>query len=348
MRKSDGLYEYTGCVHIHTTASDGTKGIEEIAAIAADLGLDFALIADHMTLKNRHENKEGYFGDTLVLVGYEHNDVDDCHHYLLFESDDVLPADLTAAEYVALGKKQGALGIIAHPDEIRPRHGKYPSFPWNDWNVDGFDGIEIWNQMSEWMEKLGTENNLKMLFSPRSSLTSPTDRILERWDTLNRSRKIAGIASVDAHAFAHKIGPLRIIIFPYKVQFKSLRTHLLLDEPLARELAAAKRQFYQAIRNCRIFVSNYRHGDASGFRFQATRPGQKVTIGGNLEFGPNTTITVRTPRSALIRLIRDGRPVLEAKGDEIEYPADREGLYRVEAYRKKKGWIFSNHIRIGP
>ena len=47
-----------------------------------------------------------------------------------------------------------------------------------------------------------------------------------------------------------------------------------------------------------------------------------------------------------IRLLCDGGIIKEEKGDSLEYSTDRRGVYRVEAYKGKKGWIFSNHIRL--
>jgi len=347
MVKSDGYFEYQGCIHIHTTESDGTKSIDEVTAIASDVELDFILISDHMTLNSRDAGKELYYKNTLVLIGYEHNDNEDINHYLLFDTKNVLGRNLKASEYVAEGKRQGALGIIAHPDEIRPRHARYPSYPWLAWDAIGFDAIEIWNQMSEWMENLSSMNWLKMLFSPRKSLDSPTGRILDRWDSLNRQGKIAGLAAIDVHAHPYRFGPFRITIFPYKVQFRSLRTHLLLTEELSREIPIARRQIYEAIRDCRVFVSNFRWGDASGFKFMARRGAQEAIAGGSVDSYKDAIIQVQTPNKAKIRLIGNGERLVEIDASNLEYKPKQNGLYRVEVLKRNKGWIYSNHIRIG-
>ncbi len=347
MKKVGDYYEYQGCVHIHTIDSDGTKSVEEVAEIASSTGLDFILVSDHMTLKSREENREGFYNDTLVLIGYEHNDPDDCNHYLLFETKDVLPGNMTAREYVTEGQRQGALGIIAHPDEIRPMDGKYRSYPWTEWDVDGYDAIEIWNQMSEWMENLKPYNQLKMLFSPRKFMRSPTDRILRKWDEVNRTRKVAGLSAADVHAFPYKIGPFRVTIFPYKVQLKSLRSHLLLPDLLSKDVDKARLQVYDAIRDCRAFISNYRWGDASGFDFSAIKGSTNIVSGGYLESYEDCLIRVNCPDYAKIRLICDSERIVEAFGNSLEYKPVKNGLYRVEVHRGNRGWIYSNHIRIG-
>lgn len=336
----------TGTVHVHTVDSDGTRTHEDIAAIAGEVGLDFVLFTDHMTLHSFHAGKEGYYGDVLVLIGYEHNDRDDCNHYMIFGADEVLPASMTAAEYVTAAAEKGWLGIMAHPDEIRGRDARFRSYPWTEWDVKDFDGLEIWNQMSEWMENLNVYNQFLMLFSPRKWLRSPTDRILRRWDDVNKSRRVAGIGSVDAHGFLYRAGPLRLTIFPYKVQFKSLRTHLLLKEPLSRDLDKARNQIYHAIRDCRVFVSNFRWGEAREFRFQIINRSGASTCGGEIAFDEDTQAVVSAPLRGRIRLIGDGKLLKEHRGTEMEYRLERPGVYRVEIFRGKKGWIFSNHIRV--
>lgn len=346
-RKTGDWYQYSGAIHMHTTESDGTLPIQDVIAIGRSAGLDFMLFTDHMTLSNREAGHEGFYGDALVLVGYEHNDLDDKNHYLMFDSPQVYPADMTAREYVAAGARDGALGILAHPDEQRNPDGRYPPYPWLDWEVAGFDGIELWNQMSEWMERLTPYNRVAMAFSPRKSMVAPTARILRKWDDINMTRKCAGIAGVDAHAFPIKVGPFTIKIFPYKVHFRSLRTHILLPEPLSRDLDIARTQVYEAIRDCRIFGSNLRWGNAAGFEFIATQRDKKVTMGGELSGEGDSVIAVRLPVRRSIRLICNGEPLLETQSNRLEYRVQNPGHYRVEVWKKKRCWIFSNHIRIG-
>lgn len=345
--KVGNFYHYSGVIHVHTTESDGTKTLEEVAAIGRQVGLDFIMFTDHMNLNNRDRGKEGFYGDTLAMVGYEHNDLDDNNHYLIFESPAVYPKDATVAEYVAAASRDGALGIIAHPDEIRDRMGKYPPYPWTDWTASGYQAIELWNQMSEWMEKLKPSNKLLMAFSPRKSMVGPTERVLRLWDEINLRQKCAGVASTDAHAFPIGIGPFIVEIFPYKVHFKSLRTYVIMREPMSRDLSAAKRQLSDAIRECRVFVANLRWGDAASFQFLAERGGESITAGERMDDHEGVTLRVTLPSAAEVRVVHNGRIVREALTEHLNYRVVHPGLYRVEAWKGKRGWIFSNHIRIG-
>jgi hypothetical protein len=221
-----------GVSHIHTTDSDGSKPISEIIEIGQKTGLDFLFFTDHMTLRSLHLGLEGWHEKTFVLIGYEIHDQTNKNHYLVFNMNEVLSGELSPQEYVKEIKRQGGLGIIAHPDETRVLP-QFPPYPWTAWDVKEFDGIEIWNQMSEWMEEINKFNQLKMFVSPRKALKSPTPKILKIWDELNQERKVFGISGVDVHAHPYRVGPFKLIIFPYKVQFKSLRTHLLLDTSLS-------------------------------------------------------------------------------------------------------------------
>lgn len=339
-------YQYSGAVHIHTTESDGTKTLEEVIKVGKHTGLDFMMFADHMTLSNRENGGEGIYDDILVVIGYEHNDVNDDHHYLLFESPRVYPNNMSAAEYVAAGSQDNAIGILAHPDEIRDHLKDYRPYPWRDWSADSFQGIELWNQMSEWMEKLTKFNKIPMSLSPRKSMVGPTDRILKKWDELNQTRKVVGVAGVDAHAFPVKLGPFTVEIFPYKVHFRCLRTHVLLPEPMATDFEKAKKQLYDALLDCRVYISNMRWGNADTFEFYAQNGSEKVISGGTLSSSENGKLITKLPSKAVIKLVHNGKYILETSAEYLEYTNLQSGLYRVEAWKGQRGWIYSNHIRV--
>ncbi|MBD3168700.1 MAG: histidinol-phosphatase [candidate division Zixibacteria bacterium] len=336
----------TGCIHIHTTYSDGTKTVEEISKIAGEVGLDFILITDHLTLKGYKKGEEGFYGKTLTLIGYEEQDAANKNHYLIFGLEDVLDPELTAKEYVAETDRLGGLGIIAHPDEVRVHLPKYPSYPWTEWNARGFHGIELWNHMSEWMEGLKKYNQIKMALRPRKYLKKPTDRILSIWDALNENQKIAGIGSIDVHGFPYKLGPFSITIFPYKVQFKSIRSHLVMPGPLSEDFETAKKQIYDAIRECRIFISNYRWGDARDFRMWVETPRTRVEIGGEGDYEDEAVLKIILPEAADVNVVRNGKSYSKFRGDSGEIPLFSPGIYRVEATKQGKGWVYSNHIRL--
>ena len=346
-KNSLGWFQYSGAIHMHTTDSDGAKPIEEVIRIGQSAGLEFMMFTDHMTLNQRDLGKEGIYGKTLVVIGYEHNDLNDENHYLLFGTPQVYPENATAAEYVSAGDKDGALGIMAHPDEIRDTLPEHPPYAWTDWSVKGYDGMELWNQMSEWLEKLNRFNKLIMAFSPRKSMVGPTDRILKTWDQVNLRRKVVGVAGVDAHAFPIKVWPMTVEIFPYKVHFRSLRCHILLPDKISGDFEVARAQLYDAFRDCRLFFSNLRWGNADKFEFYARNENEQAHCGGNIDSIDGTRLFAKLPSRAKIKLIYNGECLVESVTDNLEFKVTTPGIYRLEAWKGKRGWIFTNHIRIG-
>jgi hypothetical protein len=340
------LHEIAGVIHIHSNYSDGSKSIEDIAKIGESAGLDFLMFSDHMTLAPLRDGLERYHNKIAVLIGYEIQDAKDENHFLAFGLEKELPSELRAKDYVAAVKAAGGLGIIAHPDEIRSAIPQYPSYPWTDWEADGFDGIEIWNHMSAWMELLRRINVLKLIFTPRRGLVGPTDRVLKKWDELSRRRNVTAIGSADVHAHPLRKGPIKLTIFPYKVQFRSIRTHLLLDNPLSRDIAVAKSQIFEAIRCCRAFVSNFRWGDARGFRFYAENDQRSFQMGERIPFSADLKLIMIAPTEAQINIIKDGQLLQKKYGKAFEFPIKTPGFFRVELLKDNRGWIYSNHLRI--
>ena len=201
--------------------------------------------------------------------------------------------------------------------------------------------------MSAWLEGLARGNKLKYLLNPRSLLTAPPRETLAMWDKFNIRRRVVGIGSADAHGFKLKIlGIFHRTIFPYRVELCSIRTHILTKRELPRDFTSAKENFFGALHKCRVFISNYRWGDARGFRFWAESPNEYAIIGDKIKFNPKMKIFVESPLPAEIHLIYNGKKIATAKGKSAEFYAKRYGIYRVELYREGKGWIFTNHIRV--
>ncbi len=345
------LYLYNGVIHIHSTYSDGALSIPEIAASAAALKLDYMLMTDHNTLKPKFDGLEGYHSSVLVGIGMEINDPADTNHYLAFDIDEDFSELLPPGEYVRRVKEQGGFGFIAHPDENRSHLDAYPPYPWNLWDNQAFDGIEIWNQMSEWMEGLTSKNKFRRVLHPRRSILGPKQVTLQRWDELNLKRKVVGLGGVDAHGVNYKLwGLFRLIIFRYKVVFRTIRTHLLTLNKLHPENPANYKQdittLYEALRHGRSFFSNHYLGDASAFRFYAVSADSEFQMGDTVPFLPDLRFIIKNPGQAVTRLLHNGQIIANFSAPEISYPVPSPGVYRVEVLREAQPWIFSNHIRI--
>ncbi|HEX2983405.1 MAG TPA: PHP domain-containing protein [Ignavibacteriales bacterium] len=347
------MFEYAGVIHIHSVFSDGSGEVKEIASYASECGLDYIIITDHNTLRALHEGYEGWFNNTLTLVGCEINDKENKNHYLAFGIRENPSTRLPAQEIINKVKEKGGIGFIAHPHEKRNSMKEHPPYPWTDWNAEGFNGIEIWNHMSEWMEGLTEENKYQWFVHPLKSVTAPPAETLKKWDELSLTRKVIGIGGADAHA--HKVnlfGFFEVEVFPYKTLFKSIRTHVLTEKKLVKnedpkDIAEAKSLIYEALESGRCFVSNYYHADAAGFRFFAESGGKIYQMGDSLKLGGKTILRSMQPNfSGNIKLIRNGEPYDSVNDFNAEFIIKETGSYRVEVYLDGKAWIFSNHIKI--
>jgi hypothetical protein len=346
------MYEYVGALHIHSVFSDGSGEIPDIALHADESGLDFILISDHNTLRGLEEGYEKWYGKTLVLIGCEINDRKNQNHYLAFGLNKTLSTRLPAKEYVTKVNDNGGFGFIAHPHEKRSSMAEHPPYPWTEWDCEDYTGIEIWNHMSEWMEGLTEQNKFNYFIHPLKSIIAPPQETLKVWDEVSMKRKVVGVGGVDAHA--HKVNMLgffEVEVFPYKVLFKSIRTHILTGEKIAisdsKEMENSKRIIYGALREGRCFVSNYYHGDASSFRFYAKRGETEYQMGDSFPFSSDISLKVEVPENgAVIKLFKNGSKTKEIQGTKAAFEADTPGIYRVEVYLNNNAWIFSNHIRI--
>jgi hypothetical protein len=348
------MFEYIGALHIHSVFSDGSGEVPEIAKFADEVGLDFIILTDHNTLRALDEGYENWYGNTLCLVGSELNDKENKNHYLAFGIDKTYSTRISAKEYVKKIKEHGGIGFLAHPHEKRQHMQEHPPYPWLEWDTDDFNGIEIWNHMSEWMENLTEENKYQAFLHPLRTIVAPPKETLKIWDELNLKRKVVGIGGVDAHAHKYNLlGFLEVEIFPYKVLFKSIRTHILLKDELVREkgedaIQQSKKMIYNALADGKCFFANDYHADSKGFRFFAELNDKIYHMGDSIKNADRIKLRILLPvQEAEIKLIRNGKEISNIVNNSAEFIIEEAGAYRVEVYLHKKAWIYSNHIRIG-
>jgi len=302
----------------------------------------------------------------MLIVGYEVNDTSNKNHYLVFGLDELIGTfrvlfngelgnNLSAVEYVKEIKEKGGVGFIAHPFEKRNNLPQHPAYPWTAWESNDFDGIEIWNHMSEWVEGMTEKNKVQRFLHPLKSIIAPEKKVLQKWDELNEKRKVVGLGSIDAHAHKQNVlGFYNIEIFPYKVLFKSIRTHVLIDTEIEKgnqkKFAGYKKEIINALKKGSSFIVNHYHGDGYGFRFFAEYNGKNYNMGDEIIYEPKISKKVVfhafVPTEATIKLIKNGKCIDTYNGPGCVWDSDGAGNYRVECWLNNKGWIFSNHIRV--
>ncbi|MBZ0202435.1 MAG: PHP domain-containing protein [Ignavibacteria bacterium] len=356
------MYEYSGAVHIHSVYSDGTGKIEDIARAAFDSGLDFIMMTDHNTLKPVNDGYNRWINGVMVIIGYEVNDMQNKNHYLAFGLNEVigsyrelgngeLGCKLEAADYVREINEKGGIGFLAHPDEERQHLPEHPSYPWIS-DSDEYTGIEIWNHMSEWIEGMDDGNKVDRFLHPLRSIIGPNQKSMKRWDQAAEKRHVTAIGGVDAHALKQNVlGFFEVEIFAYKVLFKSIRTHVLIDKPISSnnkdEYHSGVDKILDALKNGKCFISNHYYGSANGFRFFAEFKGITCNMGDVINTGGRPVVLkVLIPKECRIKLIRNGILIDERVGMNAYWNTEKPGIYRVECWLGDKGWIFSNHIRL--
>jgi hypothetical protein len=349
--KNDPLLEYVGNIHIHSSFSDGAGTVQEIAGLAASIGLDFIVINDHDHMTdNLHREVEGFHSGVLVLVGLELG----CrsHHYLACNIKEMVSSKtLGPQEVIDRVNKQGGLGFLAHPFEKgMPFHDKSIAYTWNDLSVKDFTGIEIWNFSSRWKERIKTPFHglLHLIFKSRL-LKGPSRKTLAFWDSSCQERRLTAIGGSDAHGALFKWGFIQLRPLPYIYVLNSVNVHILLDRGLSGNFKVAGAQVYDALREGRLFIAHDRLGSARGFRFYfISDDGGRLGMGAKCPFQPGN-IHVQTPDQSEIRLIRDGKLHEKQYGRKGCFRVEKRGVYRVEVFLRlfpfdKRPWIFSNPV----
>lgn len=342
---------------MHTPYSDGGEFHPEIAAAALDAGLDFVVVTDHNIWVDGVERYYEADGRrVLLLVGEEVHDVrrePQVNHCLVIGAErGMAPHAPDPQGLIDAVRERGGYTFLAHPhDPAAPAIGE-DEYPWRDWEIERFAGLELWNYMSSWKGTIRSWRDvLPAVFRPERGVVGPDEETLRRWDRLLAAgKRVAVTGGSDGHAFRQPLGPWQLIIFPYEQLFRTVNTHLLLDEPLTGDFERDKPRVLEAIGRGRGWVGYDLAAKTSGFRFSA-QSGNRGTMGDDIFLDGQVALQVVLPTRGEMRLIHNGNAVAGVKHDlSLTYLTDRPGAYRVEAFipfkGRRRGWIFSNPIYV--
>lgn len=335
-----------GAIHIHTIHSDGTGRLEDIVRAAKKAGLEWIVITDH----NKIVVEEGMYDGVCVIVGEEispaHGD-----HYLAFDIKTSIDCNSSPQDYIDKVKDQGGFGFIAHPDESKARKNSYKSLGWTDWELKGFEGIEIWNYMSNWADGYREKNPINAVNSYlfRNNISGPTKKTLDWWDNLNKENPhiVPAIGGSDAHAFNIRKAFVTVKIFPYKSTFGKVTNFIHLDKPLPQDFETCKRAILNAIKSGRNIILN--RGIKKGRNcpiFYVQNRYEQVYPGASIGLDNCSKLVIELPRKAEIKIIHNGELLLCKKAKRVELDSLEGGKYRFEAYCKGIPWVFSNPILV--
>jgi hypothetical protein len=346
------LKDYKGVCHIHTEYSDGKIQVPDVITSAQDAGLDFVILSDHNTLLPKHDGWEGWYDNLLVIVGVEVSPKR-AGHFLALNMHPLngrRSADLrkykhmTSRECLEDVISNGGTAFIVHPLGKRKKTFMLNLQSWNDWEQNGFTGIEIWSYLHDWIEDLKLSNLWHFYKYPNLQIKGPDPKLLSLWDRLGQKRKVIGISGLDAHL--RRIPFAKKPIFTYKELFKTIRTHILIDGELNKSDEAIQ-SIYKAHKEGRCYISFDLLADATGFTFVASS-GDKVYNMGDEVFNIENEIrfSIKSPHPAVIKLLRNGKLDKESKGTFLETSSSEKGVFRVEAYIENRPWVFTNPIYV--
>ena len=230
-----------GAYHVHTTRSDGSGSVEEVAAAAARAGLAFVIFTDHGDGR-RAPDAPAYHAGVLCI--------------------DAVEISTTGGHYVAIGLPQapyrlagesrdvvadvarlGGFGVAAHPDSPKRE------LAWSDWTLP-IDGLEWLNLDTEWRDEsrarilLGLAQHLVRPVATVGALISHPSGVLERWDRMTPTRRVTALAASDAHARfgvenAFDSSDAAVLEVPsYETSFRTVQIGVVLRERLTGNAAA--------------------------------------------------------------------------------------------------------------
>ena len=347
------FYTYKGAIHIHTKISDGTGDIDLISKAAKKAGLDFIIITDH----NHYDNDEGIFNGVYVIKAQEISPINE-NHYLTFGVNETIKPDHNAKIYVEKVKEKGGFGFAAHPDEgtytdnngvTYPRKNSNHCIPWADKTILP-DGIEIWNWFSNWADNLDDSNLFTLAYAylfKHKIVKAPSAITISWWDKLNMdsSEIVPAIGGVDAHALKFYKYIIPVTVFPYETCFKTITNFIHLSNELSREFSIAKEQILTAIKNGCNTIVNCNTSNIIPEIFINNLNG-KFYPGSRIEFDDTTTLHFVSNKPLRICLIYNGNVISDVISKEFSYKIIEIGKYRVEAYCKGIGYLYTNPFYI--
>ncbi|MEE2618320.1 MAG: histidinol-phosphatase, partial [Candidatus Poribacteria bacterium] len=133
---------------------------------------------------------------------------------------------------------------------------------------------------------------------------------------------------------------------PYEYLYRTIRTHVLLNEPLSKSsLHEDKRKIYAALKAGNCFIAHDIIADSSGFLFSGnTKDSSDLIMGQETKFNHMVELCVSVPYQAEIQLLRNGETIKNINEKKLHISTDKSGVYRVEVYLDGRPWIFSNPI----
>ena len=350
-----------GILHIHTNRSDGRSSPDEIAAIAARMGLKFLVFTDHGDA-TREPDPPAYRSGVLCLDGVEISTT--AGHYVAI--------GMRAAPYPLGGeprdvvedvRRLGGFGIAAHPDSPKRE------LRWVDWSLP-IDAMEILNPDTQWRtyaQGPGISPKFKLLaalgtyaFRPSETIAhlfESTPQAIRTWMSLTGQRKVVGVAGVDAHAklalWDVEPGDNSFTLpFPgYRTAFATLSAHVQPSRPLTGQAPADAAALLEGLRAGHLYMAIDARAAPASFEFSASNGQGTAVQGDELASGGALALRVRSnaPAGSKVSIFNGDQPVAERMMATDLTVRGSPGAYRVEIRlpgNDEPLWLISNPIYV--
>lgn len=373
--------EYRGILHSHSELShDCEVPFVEILRVLKSADLDFICLSDHCDQGRADFNVQwrGFHDGKLFIPGFE-------------MKEGIMPFGVASGvvlsnrtESSLLARQiitNGGVLFYAHPEGDRA------------WDCPELTGMEIYNIHSDVKNlRHGLVTLLPDLLLNQKRYPDSVFRLifrrpasfLQRWDELNQSRHITGIAGNDCHQNTgiRGIYVTGDILRIEDTSPKTLVEHRLnfLTRPLARlcfGLLATNEPLFrlqldpyermarfvnthllarelnepsvlEALRVGRVFIGFDRLADSTGFLWYAQAPNGLALMGESLSFSPEILLKAASPLPGRFTILKDGIMVHQAEGRTLQWKPSRPGKYRLEVelkiLNKWEPWIYANPI----
>ena len=360
---TDRLYTYAGVIHVHTHYSDGGGSMEEVAAIADSLGLDFIIPADHNTLQPLLDGWSRRAGNILVIPGVEHSMDRGAGHYLAIGDSLTLVRSSTVSSDSVLKRMLTPANLIFLAHVHHPVHNS-----WQDWSIEGYTGIEIFNLDENWRDNIHPFRVSRLIAAAMvypfrdtaiENVISYPEKQMRTFDSLNMTRKVVAIGSTDAHAKSLFGEPGTIGLPSYESMFKTVQTIVITSELYNGDYQHDRSLVLDALRNGNSYVGFPNAGEIKGFLFSVESaslvaiPGDSLRIEDTVRF----KLVIPEGRNTVVQVVRNGEVIKEAANiTELAWQGSEPGVYRIQAFQDKMQlpllqkrrlpWILSNPIYV--
>jgi len=363
-----GWHEYRGMLHSHSELShDSAAAFPEIVAALKKIDVDFICMTDHYEkgLADYSLGWNGMHGGILFIRGYE------LDHGLMPWGIPEGTVFAASDEPRALAKRIRELGAVlfySHTEKDRM------------WDLPELEGMEIYNIHTDYLEepkgiiqKMLPQLLLTVKPYPQQSLRiifDPPAGQLARWDDLNRTRHITGIAANDTHqnvgvraiytpndtVILKGTGEKHKIIKEFKLNFLTrallklccgpltpdqefwrfeldayhVSGHHVNTHVLAKDLT--EESILDALRAGRAFVAFTAIADATGFITYIEGDQGKVVMGESIAYQPGMQLVAAAPNQCRFLLLNHGKEIARAEGARCTFDIPGPGKYRIEAH----------------